>query len=583
MEQFVVSARKYRPQTFKDVVGQQAITNTLLNAIESNHLASALLFTGPRGVGKTTCARILARKINQPGYDDPNEDFAFNVFELDAASNNGVDDIRNIIDQVRIPPQTGHFKVYIIDEVHMLSPAAFNAFLKTLEEPPKHAIFILATTEKHKIIPTILSRCQIFDFKRITVKDAKDHLAEVAKSQGVEFEDDALHIIAQKADGAMRDALSIFDRVVSYCGNNLTRLAVTENLNVLDYETYINMTDLILENKIPEVLMAYNDILSKGFDGHHFIAGLASHFRDLLVAKNPATLSLLEMGEAAQKLYGQQSQKVSQDFLLKGIDIANDCDLKYKVSQNQRLLVELALMQLSSIGFDGEKKKSDFIIPPTYYRRNDYSISEVKEPLAKSQKPLAEEIQKVEPTTQKAEEIVEKQSNINNQPTTNNRQQITETLQPKVSSMSLASIRAKKEMAEVQKSNVKEVVHLASEPFTETEMLEQWLKYAQRIEDKGFRIVASLLTINDPILEGTTIIHELPNESSKIDFEKEKPELLGYLRGKLHNHDITINVKVNETLVLKKNYTPQDKYNRLVELNPNLELMRNLFGLEVNE
>ncbi|WP_396195712.1 DNA polymerase III subunit gamma/tau [Flavobacterium sp.] len=357
MEQFVVSARKYRPQTFKDVVGQQAITNTLLNAIENNHLASALLFTGPRGVGKTTCARILARKINQPGYDDPNEDFAFNVFELDAASNNSVDDIRNLIDQVRIPPQTGQYKVYIIDEVHMLSSAAFNAFLKTLEEPPKHAIFILATTEKHKIIPTILSRCQIFDFKRITVKDAKEHLAEVAASQGVQFEDDALHIIAQKADGAMRDALSIFDRVVSFCGTNLTRQAVTENLNVLDYETYINMTDLLLENKIPEVLLAYNEILSKGFDGHHFIAGLASHFRDLLVAKNIATHSLMEMGEAAQALYQQQSQKTNQEFLLKGIDLANDCDLKYKTSQNQRLLVELTLMQIASITFDGEKKK----------------------------------------------------------------------------------------------------------------------------------------------------------------------------------------------------------------------------------
>jgi DNA polymerase-3 subunit gamma/tau len=338
-------------------VGQQAITNTLLNAIENNHLASALLFTGPRGVGKTTCARILARKINQPGYDDPNEDFAFNVFELDAASNNSVDDIRNLIDQVRIPPQTGQYKVYIIDEVHMLSSAAFNAFLKTLEEPPKHAIFILATTEKHKIIPTILSRCQIFDFKRITVKDAKEHLAEVAASQGVQFEDDALHIIAQKADGAMRDALSIFDRVVSFCGTNLTRQAVTENLNVLDYETYINMTDLLLDNKIPEVLLAYNEILSKGFDGHHFIAGLASHFRDLLVAKNIATHSLMEMGEAAQALYQQQSQKTNQEFLLKGIDLANDCDLKYKTSQNQRLLVELTLMQIASITFDGEKKK----------------------------------------------------------------------------------------------------------------------------------------------------------------------------------------------------------------------------------
>ena len=357
MEQFIVSARKYRPQTFKDVVGQQAITNTLLNAIETNHLAQALLFTGPRGVGKTTCARILARKINQEGYDDPYEDFSFNVFELDAASNNGVDDIRSIIDQVRIPPQTGKYKVYIIDEVHMLSQAAFNAFLKTLEEPPKHAIFILATTEKHKIIPTILSRCQIFDFKRITVKDAKEHLAEIAKEQGITFEDDALHIIAQKADGAMRDALSIFDRVVSYCGKNLTRQAVTENLNVLDFEYYIRITDLILENKIPYLLLAYNDILAKGFDGHHFIAGLASHFRDLLVCKNPATLPLLEAGEHAQSLYAAQSHKVMHDFLLKGIELANECDLKYKVSQNQRLLVELCLMQLASITFDGEKKK----------------------------------------------------------------------------------------------------------------------------------------------------------------------------------------------------------------------------------
>ncbi|ESU24957.1 DNA polymerase III subunit [Flavobacterium enshiense DK69] len=357
MEQFIVSARKYRPQTFKDVVGQQAITNTLLNAIENNHLAQALLFTGPRGVGKTTCARILARKINQEGYDDPYEDFAFNVFELDAASNNSVDDIRNLIDQVRIPPQTGKYKVYIIDEVHMLSQAAFNAFLKTLEEPPRHAIFILATTEKHKIIPTILSRCQIFDFKRITVKDAKEHLAEVAASQSITFEDDALHIIAQKADGAMRDALSIFDRVVSFCGSNLTRQAVTENLNVLDFEYYIRVTDLILENKIPELLLAYNDILAKGFDGHHFVAGLASHFRDLWVCKNPATLILLEAGEHAQNLYREQSQKTSQEFLLQGIELANDCDLKYKASQNQRLLVELCLMQLASITFDGEKKK----------------------------------------------------------------------------------------------------------------------------------------------------------------------------------------------------------------------------------
>ena len=591
MEQFVVSARKYRPQTFKDVVGQQAITSTLLNAIENNHLASALLFTGPRGVGKTTCARILARKINQPGYDDPNEDFAFNVFELDAASNNSVDDIRNLIDQVRIPPQTGQYKVYIIDEVHMLSSSAFNAFLKTLEEPPKHAIFILATTEKHKIIPTILSRCQIFDFKRITVKDAREHLAEVATSQGVQFEEDALHIIAQKADGAMRDALSIFDRVVSFCGNNLTRQAVTENLNVLDYETYINMTQLILENNIPAILLNYNDILAKGFDGHHFIAGLATHFRDLLVAKNPATLSLLEMGEAAQKLYGEQAQKATFDFLLKGIDLANDCDLKYKVSQNQRLLVELTLMQIASISFDGEKKKAEFIIPPTYFRNNGYSIQEVRNTKLEAASEVEVRNTKIEAASE-VEELPTPNSQLttpNSQPPTSNSQPPTAVIpnavegQPKVSALSLASIRAKREMVEAQKSLVKEVIHLPSEPFTETEMLEQWLKYAQRLEDKGYRIVASLLTINDPILNGTTIIHELPNESSKIDFEKEKPDLLGYLRGKLHNHDISIEIKVNETLVVRKAFTNQDKYNRLVEINPNLELLKDLFGLDIND
>jgi DNA polymerase-3 subunit gamma/tau len=598
MEQFIVSARKYRPQTFKDVVGQQAITNTLLNAIENNHLAQALLFTGPRGVGKTTCARILARKINQEGYDDPNEDFAFNVFELDAASNNSVDDIRNLIDQVRIPPQTGKYKVYIIDEVHMLSQAAFNAFLKTLEEPPRHAIFILATTEKHKIIPTILSRCQIFDFKRITVKDAKEHLAEVAQSQGVVFEDDALHIIAQKADGAMRDALSIFDRVVSYCGNNLTRAAVTENLNVLDFEYYIKVTDLILENKIPDLLLAYNDILAKGFDGHHFIAGLASHFRDLLVCKNPATLILLEAGEHAQKLYGEQAQKASQDFLLKGIDLANDCDLKYKVSQNQRLLVELCLMQLASITFDGEKKKAkSFIIPPTYFRNSGYSIVEVKSSKMENQ-PITEtvttaaappsETKVIEEVTITAEittatgEVITATAEVTNPvPPVNNLQQTATAPQLKVSALSLGSIRAKRELEAQLNPVQRHHDELPTEPFTETEMLEQWLKYAQRLGDKGYKIVESLLLINDPKLEGTTIIHELPNESSKIDFEGEKHDLLGYLRGKLHNHNITIEIKLNENIELKKAFTTEEKYERLKEINPALDLLRKTFDLDL--
>jgi len=357
MEHFIVSARKYRPQVFEDVVGQQAITNTLENAIKNNHLAQALLFTGPRGVGKTTCARILAKRINQKGKEvDPDEDFAFNIFELDAASNNSVDDIRNLTDQVRIPPQTGNYKVYIIDEVHMLSQSAFNAFLKTLEEPPAHAIFILATTEKHKIIPTILSRCQIFDFKRIGVIDIKNYLKKIADQENITADDDALHIIAQKADGALRDALSIFDRVVSFAGDNLTRQAVAENLNVLDYDSYFKATDLILKNDIPQLLIKYNEILSKGFDGHHFIAGLASHFRDLLVARDTNTIELLEVGENTKKQYLEQAANSNTSFLLQAIELANDCDLKYKTSKNQRLLVELALMQLASITFDSKKK-----------------------------------------------------------------------------------------------------------------------------------------------------------------------------------------------------------------------------------
>ena len=591
MEQFIVSARKYRPQTFKDVVGQKAITNTLLNAIEHNHLAQALLFTGPRGVGKTTCARILARKINQEGYDDPNEDFSFNVFELDAASNNSVDDIRNIIDQVRIPPQTGKYKVYIVDEVHMLSSAAFNAFLKTLEEPPKHAIFILATTEKHKILPTILSRCQIFDFKRITINDAKEHLKEIATEQGVTFEDDALHIIAQKADGAMRDALSIFDRVVSYCGNNLTRQAVYENLNVLDFEYYIRVTDLILENKIPELLLAFDDILAKGFDGHHFIAGLASHFRDLLVCQTPSTLTLLDSGEQAKALYSVQAKKASQDFLLKGIDLANTADLNYKISQNQRLLVELTLMQLASITFDGEKKKSDaFIIPATHYRNNTYSITEVK-PVGGGQSSVISDKfeesreQVVRESVQSkvsSEQILEKQTEtleakktttINNKPLT--------TTNPKVSALSLAGLRAKKELEAKKSQHLKHLGELPTEGFSETDMLLLWNKFAQRMQDSGKMLMSTYMLMNEPDLDGSTITLELPNESTKEEFLSGCTELLGYLRGKLHNHDIVINVKVNESVEKKYAFTPDDKYERLRNINPAIDLLRKTFDLDV--
>lgn len=358
MEPFLVSARKFRPETFKDVVGQSSITDTLENAINKNHLASALLFCGPRGVGKTTCARILAKKINATEHTSENEDFAFNIFELDAASNNSVEDIRSLIDQVRIPPQQGKYKVYIIDEVHMLSQSAFNAFLKTLEEPPAHAIFILATTEKHKIIPTILSRCQIYDFKRITVKDAVEHLKYIAQQQEIEADEDALHIIAQKADGAMRDALSIFDRIVSFAPEKLTKEVVAENLNVLDYESYIEFTELITKGAIPDLMLAFDDLLNKGFDGHHFITGLASHFRDLLICQYQSTSSLLEISQQGRELYQQQSKVVTRDFLIDAIDLANDCDLNYKSSKNKRLFVELCLMKLATLALSGEKKKA---------------------------------------------------------------------------------------------------------------------------------------------------------------------------------------------------------------------------------
>lgn len=357
MENFVVSARKYRPQTFDDVIGQGSITRTLDNAIKNNHLAQAFLFCGPRGVGKTTCARILAKKINSEGEINQDEDFSFNIFELDAASNNSVDDIRNLIDQVRIPPQVGNYRVYIIDEVHMLSAQAFNAFLKTLEEPPPHALFILATTEKHKIIPTILSRCQTFDFKRIEIPGIIEQLESIAKTEKIKVEHDALHIIAQKADGAMRDALSIFDQIVSFCGNDITYKDVIENLNVLDYDYYFKISDAIAEKNVSSALVTFDQVLEKGFDGHNFINGLAEHIRNLLVCKNPETLDLLLVGDNIKKKYNEQSQALSSEALMYSLRIISKCDIQYKSSKNQRLLVEIMLMQLCSVLESLEKKK----------------------------------------------------------------------------------------------------------------------------------------------------------------------------------------------------------------------------------
>ena len=576
MEHFVVSARKYRPQTFNDVVGQSAITNTLLNAIENNHLAQALLFTGPRGVGKTSCARILAKMINSDGTETGEEDYAFNIFELDAASNNSVDDIRSLTDQVRIPPQVGKYKVYIIDEVHMLSQAAFNAFLKTLEEPPKHCIFILATTEKHKIIPTILSRCQIFDFKRITVKDAKEYLKYIAKEQGITADDDALHIIAQKADGAMRDALSIFDRVVSFSGKELTRQAVTENLNVLDYETYFTSTDLILENKIPELLLQFNETLSKGFDGHHYIAGLASHFRDILVCQNPATIELLEVGDQTKTKYLEQSKKASQSFLLKGIELANETDLKYKSSKNQRLLVELCIMQLASITFDGEKKNSSrFIIPPSYFRRVGITPIRVKKP--------------TETSINHPKQVIDNKIQVaaNTQPqtvvtATPSRPKIVLNSQTKrTSGLSLKSIRAKKEHEIKQLDKVVDEENLPTEPFTQEELTEVWNTFIKKIEHEGKMNLAAILSIDEPTLKGTTIHLTFPNSTNKVEVERQSFDLLQFLRKTLSNYNISLDIDVNEEMQKKFAYTPDEKYEKLKEKNPNIELLRKTFDLDL--
>jgi DNA polymerase-3 subunit gamma/tau len=579
LEHFVVSARKYRPETFKDVVGQQAITNTLLNAIENNHLAQALLFTGPRGVGKTTCARILAKMINSDGNETGDEDFAFNIFELDAASNNSVDDIRSLTDQVRIPPQVGKYKVYIIDEVHMLSQAAFNAFLKTLEEPPKHCIFILATTEKHKIIPTILSRCQIFDFKRITVKDAKDYLKYIAKEQGINAEDDALHIIAQKADGAMRDALSIFDRVVSFSGKELTRQAVTENLNVLDYETYFTSTDYILENKIPELLVQFNTTLSKGFDGHHYIAGLASHFRDLLVCQNEKTIELLEVGDDTKAKYLEQSKKSSQNFLLKGIELANDCDLKYKGSRNQRLLVELCLMQLASITFDGEKKNSKhYIIPASYFKAKGITPIPVKIHKEKSiDVSKASQDRSTEQSSPKEDKKVVNTPVLAEEP----RAKTDLKKDHRTSGLSLKSIRAKKEHQIRQMEVVIDVDDLPTEEFTEEQFLETWNTYIATLHKKGEKIMASILEMDTPKLKGTDIHLAYPNETLKIELERSQYPLMEFVKKTLRNFNLKIVITVNEEISKKYAFTAEDKYEKLKEKNPNIELLRQTFGLDI--
>ncbi|QSS96562.1 DNA polymerase III subunit gamma/tau [Psychroflexus sp. ALD_RP9] len=603
MEHFVVSARKYRPQNFEDVVGQKAISNTLLNAIKNDHLAQALLFTGPRGVGKTSCARILAKTINQQELDaDVNEieesDFSFNVFELDAASNNSVDDIRNLTDQVRIPPQTGKYKVYIIDEVHMLSQAAFNAFLKTLEEPPKHAIFILATTEKHKIIPTILSRCQIFDFKRITVTDIKEHLKKIAQKEGVSAEDDALHIIAQKADGAMRDALSTYDRVVSYCGKNLTRQAVTENLNVLDYETYFEVADLLLHNQIADVLIKFNHILAKGFDGQHFISGLASHFRDLMVCQNQKTIALLEVGELTKTRYFEQAQQTDLLFLQTALQLANQCDFDYKLSRNQRLHVEICLMQLASItsesNVDLKKKAEPQILNPTKVgtaERQVTSSIEVNEPQPevitteksanqKSVKTSTDTTQS-KPNNSTQKEVESSSIKATTQSALNSSKTKIEEAKP--SGLSLKAIKHKKALkAEKERLDSNKKERLSK--FSQEDLERSWKAFSKVVKNKGQKILATSIGMCKPIAKDNLICIEVPNDTMKAEILQQQGDLMSFLKDELDNTTLDLKIDVvykNEKENAKYLYTDREKYDKLVKSYPSLDTLRRTFDLDL--
>ena len=582
VEPFVVSALKYRPQRFEDVVGQKSITQTLENAIAKDHLAQALLFCGPRGVGKTTCARILAKKINDNDEAAAQDnDFSFNIFELDAASNNSVEDIRNLIDQVRIPPQVGKYKVYIIDEVHMLSQAAFNAFLKTLEEPPAHAIFILATTEKHKIIPTILSRCQIFDFKRIGVTDTKNYLQKIAKTKGIQAEEEALQLIAQKADGAMRDALSIFDRIVSFSNDTITAEHVSVNLSILDFDTYLQITKQLIEGDIRGVILSFDQVLSKGFDGHQFIVGLASHFRDLWMCKHPDTVSLIEVGSSTQKKYLTQSEMADLSFLEKAITLTNECDLQYKASKNQRLHVELCLMQIASV--EDEKKKDKPYIKPALKtdkapqkpaaKEEPKSIAEpivakpIEETSVETIQPPTLEKPDTESTTAPAEPVKEKPIALD--------------IQPKgVSGLSLSSIAYQKNI----KANQPTIGKSTREETIGQESLETaWKALSSQLEADGEYNLAALLNLDSPRLKNKVEIHlNFPNKTNKLELESEKGKIIGALADALKNDLLQFVIHVSQEEQQNYVYTPRDKYEQLVKINPLVDDIRKEFDLDLN-
>lgn len=592
MENYIVSARKYRPSTFDSVVGQRALTTTLKNAIATGKLAHAYLFCGPRGVGKTTCARIFAKTINclNPAADGEacnqcescqafNEQRSYNIHELDAASNNSVDDIRSLIEQVRIPPQIGKYKVYIIDEVHMLSQAAFNAFLKTLEEPPHHAIFILATTEKHKILPTILSRCQIYDFNRMGVNDTVGHLQYVAQKENIQVEPEALTVIAQKADGGMRDALSIFDQVASFTGGNITYKGVIENLNVLDYEYYFKLTDSFLTNKVSDAILLLNEVLKKGFEGSHFITGLASHFRDLLVSKDPATLPLLEVGDGIRQRYQEQAQKCDQKFLYRAMKLANDCDLNYRASKNKRLLVELTLIQCAQLTLPDA---DDLVGGRSPKRRLKPIFTQQAAPEVAKQA-QSQTGNAVAPTTKDEVNTGVRKSPL---PEIKNERKIPVVKANRIG-MSMRNIvtngQAKPTEVRPQQPTAINQADYEDYMFNAKDLSYYWRDFANNhlpIEEKANS--ARMMNMTPKLLNDTTFEVLVDNEMVEKYMHKLLPDIQAYLREQLHNRKITMTVRVSAPNEVVRAYSQAERFVLMSKRNPKLIKLKEIFGLELN-
>ena len=560
MIEFLVSARKYRPTTFDEVVGQSSVTSTLKNAIKSNQLAQSFLFCGPRGVGKTTCARIFAKEINLFNNTEI-DDFSFNIFELDAASNNSVDDIRNLTDQVRVPPQVGKFKVYIIDEVHMLSKSAFNAFLKTLEEPPPHAKFILATTEKHKIIPTILSRCQIFDFKRVNNEDIVKNLRYVAKSENIEVEDEALFLIAEKSDGALRDSLSIFDRLVSFSDSKLTYNDVVDHLNVLDYQYYFKITEQLITNDISSLIVTFNEIIDNGFDGQHFINGLSEHLRKLLLCQHKQTVNLFSVNDSLKEKYLNQSEITDVKFLVEALKLTNTCDLQYKSSNNKRLLVEICLMQVSSINFQDitKKKSKNFIVSSNNKNANDLKLLD-KELSIKEDSSIKKESQ----------DLISK-IKLDDVSQISNDEQL-----PKSKTISILSSLTQESVLDNKKT-----IKTNSENFSNDDLIVGWNEMkAYFSENKKTNLVLAL-DVEDPVLQEDYKIEITLSNTSQVELvQDEKMNILDFLRKKMNNDFIDLNFKVNEINKQDIPYTNSDKFKKMYEKNKNLEILGQKLGLD---